>query len=64
MSHDSGFRRGSRDFSRKGGPPRQKRQRGGKAFERRMAERFHEHEKEAQEHKADETETTEEPDEG
>ena len=47
MSHDSGFRKGSHDFAQKSGAPRKQKGRGAKAFEERMAKRFHEHEQEA-----------------
>lgn len=47
MAHDSGFRQGAHDFSHK--PPRKKwgKAKGTKAFERRLAERFREHEQQA-----------------
>lgn len=46
MSHDSGFRKGGKDFTHNK-PPRP--QKGGrKGFEQRMARRFHDHEKDAQ----------------
>lgn len=47
MAHDSGFRQGAHDFSHK--PPRKKwgTAKGTKAFERRLAERFREHEQQA-----------------
>jgi hypothetical protein len=57
MSHDSGFRKGSHDFAQKSGPPKKQKGRGAKAFEDRMAKRFHEHEREV---KA-ETAATDEP---
>ena len=58
MSHEAGFRRGGRDFSHKAGPARSRKPRGGKAFEQRMAKRFHEHEKDVQA-RAAETDDTE-----
>lgn len=53
MSHDSGFRRGGKDFTHRA-PPKP-RKGGGKAFEKRMKKRFHEHEREVQAAAAEET---------
>jgi hypothetical protein len=63
MSHESGFRRGSRSFTQKGGQVRQRKPKGSRAFDRRMEKRFHEHERQAQEEAVTEgeTETQEEP---
>jgi len=46
MSHDSGFRRGGHDFSHRTNPRSKSRDRGSRQFEQRMAQRFHEHERE------------------
>ena len=59
MSHEAGFRRGSRDFSHKSGPARQAKQRGRRNYEDRMAKRFREHEKDIRT-KAEEAEEAEE----
>jgi hypothetical protein len=48
MSHESGFRRGSRSFTQKGAPVPQRKPKGSRSFDQRMAKRFHEHEREVQ----------------
>ena len=48
MSHESGFRRGSRSFTQKGAPIPQRKPKGSRSFDQRMAKRFHEHEREVQ----------------
>lgn len=48
MSHDSGFRRGGQDFTRRQNPATQYRGKSSRRFEQRLEQRFHDHEKEAQ----------------
>lgn len=47
MSHQSGFRRGGRDFSRRENPTSARRGRDSRQFDQQLEQRFHEHEREA-----------------
>lgn len=47
MSHQSGFRRGGRDFSRRDNPKSARGGRGSRHFDQQLEQRFHEHEREA-----------------
>ena len=47
MSHQSGFRRGGRDFSHRENPRSARRGRGSRQFDKQLEQRFHEHEREA-----------------
>lgn len=47
MSHQSGFRRGGRDFSRRENPTSTRKGRGSRQFDQRLEQRFHEHERDA-----------------
>jgi len=47
VSHQSGFRRGGRDFSHREDPRSTPKGRGSRKFDQRMDQRFHEHERTA-----------------
>ena len=49
MSHQSGFRRGGRDFTHREDPRTAPKGRGSRRFDQRLEQRFHDHERQAEE---------------